>query len=548
MEILGGIHILVPRHHLYFNKIWDLPRERTVQALHESEFFFRESQRVAHIGSYRVDFVTGHWISSEVLDRIFGIDAAYERSVAGWLDLTHADDQPVLSGYVQDEVLGKGCPFDKEYRIVRKSDGEVRWVHGLGALTRNAEGTIIGMMGTIQDIADRKQAEAEQAHLALQLQQSWKMELVGRLAGGVAHDFNNMLGVILGNVDLALGQMAATDPLHDDLEEIRGAAVRSAELTHQLLAFARKQTLSPRVIDLNDTVAGTLKMLRRLLGEDVDLLWSPEPSLWPVRIDPTQVDQVLANLCANARDAIEGTGHITIETGRRVFSADECVHRLEVLPGEYVMLAVSDDGVGMDADTRARVFEPFFTTKEVGKGTDLGLATVYGIIRQSGGFVDVYSEPSHGSSFRIYLPRYVGASEPETPPAPVAPRPRGQETILLAEDEQGILALTARVLELHGYAVLRARTPGEAVRIAAEHPGEIHLLMTDVVMPEMNGRELAELLGTRHPKMRRLFMSGYSADVIAHRGVLPQGVHFIQKPFSQDALTRKVREVLDATA
>ncbi len=371
------------------------------------------------------------------------------------------------------------------------------------------------------------------------------MESVGRLAGGVAHDFNNMLGVILGNVDIALEQVAAGDPLREDLEEVRRAAVRSVELTRQLLAFARRQAVAPKVLDLNDTVTGMLKMLERLIGEDITIEWKPQPSLWPVKVDPSQVDQILANLCVNARDAITGPGRLVIETTHRTFTAAELAMHPEVAAGEYVLLSVTDNGVGMSTETLSHLFEPFYTTKAVGKGTGLGLATVWGIVRQNDGFVDVSSSLGSGSSIGIYLPRHVGEDPRAASPGLSPGGLRGQETILLAEDEPGLLALTARMLERQGYRVLRAGSPGEAIRIAAEHPGEIQLLITDVVMPEMNGSDLAQHLLALYPGMKRLFMSGYAADVEANRGVLESGLHFIPKPFSQEALTRRVRETLD---
>jgi two-component system, cell cycle sensor histidine kinase and response regulator CckA len=890
-------------------------RKQAEAALKEREFFFRESQRAARIGSYRTDFTTGVWKSSEVLDAIFGIDASYERSVSGWADLIHPDDNAMMTQYLQDDVLGEGQRFDKEYRIVRKSDGAVRWVRGLGELAFGADGAVTAMTGTIQDITerkeaverlrtseekfrnlfnnaqvgmfrtrldgsemldlndhylrifkrtreellgrptevrwanpqeraemvrrieadghvtdlefdllngdgevrrcvtslrlvpeegilegsiqditdrrqaedalraseqefrilaeampqivwgtrpdgwniyfnhqwveytgltleesyghgwntpfhpddqqlawdswqratrfdepyaiecrlrradgayrwflirgeplrgdngeilkwfgtctdihdiktaeeslrqserrlrditanmgewvwevdahgvytyssakggallgdvigktpfdfmppaeaarvapifaglaaakapirdlehwlvtkdgkdlclltngvpildadgnllgyrgvdkditDRKRAEQEQVRLDAQRQQSQKMESVGRLAGGVAHDFNNMLTVILGRTELVLLQTDVAQPIRAHLQEIEEAARRSAGLTRQLLAFARKQTVAPKVLDLNETVSGMLKMLQRLIGEDIDLRWQPKAELWPVRIDPSQVDQVLANLFVNSRDAIAGVGQITIETGHRTFTEADCSNRPEFVPGEYVMLAVSDSGCGMDRETLSHLFEPFFTTKSVGQGTGLGLATVYGIIRQNDGFIEAYSELAHGTSFRIYLPRHVGKSERAdiAEPRPVAPR--GHETVLLAEDEPSILAMTAEMLEQQGYTVLRAGTPGEAIRLAKEYAGEIHVLLTDVVMPAMNGRDLARNVLSLHPHVKRLFMSGYTADVIAHRGVLDDGVHFIQKPFSLDDLTAKVRAVLD---
>jgi CheY-like chemotaxis protein len=344
---------------------------------------------------------------------------------------------------------------------------------------------------------------------------------------------------------MALDKVDPAQPLFSDLQEIRKAADRSAHLTRQLLAFARKQTVAPRVLDLNETVEGMLKMLRRLIGEDIDLAWLPGAGLRPVRVDPSQIDQVLANLCVNARDAIEGVGKVTIETGAAAFDEAYCSEHPGLTPGEYVLLAVTDDGCGMDKKTLDRLFEPFFTTKEVGKGTGLGLATVYGIVKQNNGFISVKSEPGQGTTFRIYLPRHKAKTARMWHEGSAVPDARGQETILLVEDEPAILRMAAKILASQGYEVLPASTPGEAIRLAEAHPGEIHLLMTDVVMPEMNGRDLAKNVILLYPEIKRLFTSGYTADVIAHHGVLDEGVNFIQKPYSKQNLAAKVREVLD---
>jgi PAS domain S-box-containing protein len=396
------------------------------------------------------------------------------------------------------------------------------------------------------DTSEVRRAEEAREDLQVQLTQAQKMESVGRLAGGVAHDFNNMLGVILGHAELALLKLAADHPLHVSLLEIRKAAEHSASLTRQLLAFARKQTISTKVLDLNDVVGGMLKMLERLIGEDIQLTWRPGANLWPVKVDSSQVDQILANLCVNARDAIDGVGAITIETKRAEIDAAYCADHPGVVPGAYVQLAVSDNGCGMDPETLAKLFEPFFTTKAVGKGTGLGLAMVYGAVKQNHGFVDVDSEPGRGTTFTIYLPRHAGKPEPETrTDVAVRPAERGHECILLVEDEVAILEMTRQILEGLGYAVLAAATPGEAIRLARECAGEIHLLMTDVIMPEMNGRDLAKNLLSLYPELRRLFMSGYTADVIAHRGILEDGVFFIQKPFSINGLSAKIREALE---
>ena len=430
-----------------------------------------------------------------------------------------------------------------EYRV-RIPGQSIRWISGQSTPERLADGGI-AWYGFNTDITERKQAEAEKAALEAQLQHSQKMESVGRLAGGVAHDFNNMLGVILGHSEIALGQVEPAHSIHAHLDEIRKAAQRSADLTRQLLAFARKQTIAPQVLDINETVEGMLKMLRRLIGEDIDLAWQPKADLWPVKVDPSQIDQILANLCVNGRDAIADVGKITIETGNGAFDADYCALHSGYLPGEYVRLAVSDDGRGMDKETLAQVFEPFFTTKGVGAGTGLGLATVYGIVKQNDGFINAHSEPGQGTTFAIYLPRYAGKAEETRSDGAAQPLGRGHETILLVEDERAILEMTAEMLELHGYVVLAASTPGEAIRLAREHAGAIHLLITDVIMPEMNGRDLAKNLLSFYPHIKRVFMSGYTANVIAHRGVLDAGVHFIQKPFSIKELAAKVREALD---
>ena len=401
------------------------------------------------------------------------------------------------------------------------------------------------ILSSINDISERKRAGEEKAKLEGQLQQAQKMESVGRLAGGVAHDFNNLLGVILGHAEMALDRVDQAEPVHAELEEIRKAANRSADLTRQLLAFARQQVVAPKVLDLNDTVEGMLKLLRRLIGEDINLSWQPGAGLWPIKIDPSQIDQILANICVNARDAISDVGRMTIETENCAFDNDYCTDHAGFVPGEYVRLTLSDDGCGMSKETLSHLFEPFFTTKGLGKGTGLGLATVYGIVKQNNGFINVYSEQDQGTTFKIYLPRHVGKTTQTQKETPLKPLARGHETILLVEDESTLLDLSKRMLEKQGYRVLTAGTPGEAIRLAEEKAGEIQLLMTDVVMPEMNGRDLAKKMLSLYPNLKCLFTSGYTANVIVHHGVLDEGVYFIQKPFSIKELGTKVREALD---
>ncbi len=440
-------------------------------------------------------------------------------------------------------VISKGGEWHGEL-CNRRKNGELFWESAAISGLKNDAGEVTHYVAVKTDITGRRRAEAERAELEAQLQQAQRMESVGRLAGGVAHDFNNMLGVILAHAELA---MEAVDPkaqVHDDLEEIRKAATRSADLTRQLLAFARRQTVAPRVFDLNETVASMLKMLRRLIGENIELQWVPGAELWPVRLDPSQLDQILANLCVNAGDAIGTVGQVTIASENVTLDRHYCAARPGLEPGEYVQIVVSDDGSGMDAETLAHVFEPFFTTKEIGKGTGLGLATVYGIVKQNQGFISVASKLGKGSTITICLPRHVGSAD-LLDRSNTSHSVRGHETILLVEDEPAVLRVTKRMLEGLGYHVLAAGTPSEAMLWASEKR-DIHLVLTDVLMPKMNGRDLVKNLLTVLPNLKPVFMSGYTADVIALHGTLGDGVDFIQKPFSRRDLAAKIREVLDA--
>jgi PAS domain S-box-containing protein len=410
---------------------------------------------------------------------------------------------------------------------------------------RDAKGAVRGLVATSVDVSERIRVEEEKAKLQEQLLHAQKMESVGRLAGGVAHDFNNMLGVILGHVELAL-EDTVSNQVRSSLIEVQKAAQRSAELTGQLLAFARKQLISPRVLDLNLTVTALSTMLRRLIGENIQLEWKPAPDLWSIKADSVQLDQILANLCVNARDAIVNTGKIVIDVENCVFDKGTCAAQAGCHPGEYVQLAVRDDGCGMSQETQAHIFEPFFTTKVFGKGTGLGLATVYGIVEQNGGFITVSSEPGTGTTFKIYWPRHID----ETKPAAVAGSAarlglNGDETILFVEDEVALLDLGKIILKRLGYTVLAASTPEEAMRMAGQHRTRIHLLVTDVIMPEMTGVDLAKRLLPTLPGLKCIFVSGYTANVIAHHGVLDGNVNFIPKPFSGQALAAKVRAVLD---
>jgi two-component system, cell cycle sensor histidine kinase and response regulator CckA len=385
------------------------------------------------------------------------------------------------------------------------------------------------------------------AHRTLEAQylQSQKMEAIGRLAGGIAHDFNNMLAVILGYIDAVLLDMKPADPLYADLDQVRSAANRSAELTGQLLAFSRQQTIAPVVMDVNAQVQGIESLLQRLIGEDIRIRYTLDSKLWPIEMDPSQCDQILTNLAVNARDAMPGGGTLSIETSNVRLDEPVDPNRADFEPGDFVLLAISDTGCGMGPDMMGRLFEPFFTTKAPGKGTGLGLATLYGIVKQNGGHVNVYSEPDRGTTFRIYLPRCKGKANRAAAVPQSSGNQRGTETILLVEDDKMVRSLAKRVLERFGYTTLEAATPDEAIALCENHPGEIHLLLSDVVMPAMNGKELKERLSSLRPSLKTLYMSGYTADVIANRGILDKDTHFIAKPFSTAEIGKKVREVLD---
>ncbi|MFQ5719787.1 MAG: PAS domain S-box protein, partial [Acidobacteriota bacterium] len=397
----------------------------------------------------------------------------------------------------------------------------------------------------VRDISERRRVEAERDLMTAQLRQSQKLEAVGRLAGGVAHDFNNLLTVIIGCNDLMLETLEQNHPLHTDAEEIQTAAQRAASLTRQLLAFSRRQVFKPRVLDLNDVASGMQAMLERLIGEHVQLESIPDPELGYVKADPGQFEQVLMNVVLNARDAMPQGGKITIETANVHLDKTRTDGYTDIRPGHYVVLAVSDTGCGIDAETRAHLFDPFFTTKEVGQGTGLGLATVYGIIKQSGGEILVSSEPGRGTTFTIYLPRVEMAAVAAHPVEASGVPASGSETVLLVEDEDGVRALARRSLQQNGYNVLEAGQGSEALSIDEQHDGPIHLLVTDVVMPQISGPELAECLASSRPDMKVLYMSGYPDDAVIHHGLLDDGTeNFLPKPFTPRILASKVREVL----
>jgi len=440
-------------------------------------------------------------------------------------------------------IAGKNFYGIETRRLAR--DGRIIPVSISGSCYRNQEGSIEASVINLRDITEIRRAEAEKKKLEKQYRQAQKMEAIGQLAGGVAHDFNNMLNIILGYAQMALMKIGKSGPINAELQEIMSAARRSADLVKQLLAFARKQTIAPKALDLNVTVAGMLNMLRKLIGEDIDLQWMPAANLWPVKMDPTQVDQITANFAVNARDSIPGVGKITIETGNVELDDLYCIQHDGFISGEYAMLAVSDNGCGMDKETREKIYEPFFTTKQSGKGTGMGLATVYGIVKQNNGFINVYSEPGKGTTFKIYMPRCRDEAMVTDEPRPETGQLTGTETVLLVEDDEVLLKMAEIMLEEFGYDVLTTGSPNEAIELAGQYAGKIHLLMTDVVMPEMSGRDLQKRFSGLRPDAKCLFMSGYTANVIAHRGILDEGVNFLQKPFTMNDLAYKVREALD---
>lgn len=522
-------------------------RKQSETALKESEERWKFALEGAGDGLWDWDAVTNHVYFSRQWKAMLGYtEDEFGNTLDDWERCVHPEDIARVFSDLERHFRRETETFSNEYRI-RCKDGTYKWILDRGKVIEWTEnGKPRRIIGTHTDISYRKQAETEKTNLENKLQQAQKMESIGRLAGGVAHDFNNMLAVILGHTDLILMKMEDANPIRNNLLEIHSAAKRSADLTRQLLAFARKQAISPIVMNLNDAITGMLKMLQRLIGEDIYLTWQPAPDLWMVKADPSQIDQILANLCVNARDAIKSTGRITIETRNITIDESYCRNNPDAVPGEHVRFSVSDDGSGMERDSLPHIFEPFYTTKEIGKGTGLGLATVFGIVKQNNGFVNVYSEPGMGSTFSIYLPRLVNNNYQTLAENKEESIPRGDETVLLVEDETTILNMASSMLGMQGYNVLPAESPDEAIRLAREHAGAIHLLLTDVIMPNMNGKDLAKTLSSNYPDMKCLFMSGYTADIMAQNEIQEEELHFIQKPFSLSDLAFTVRNVLDA--
>lgn len=461
------------------------------------------------------------------------------------------DSIKIIMQAYEENIAMEADPYSdkKRNRILQveqyKADGSILWVSLNSSFIRDEAGSPIGLQGVTRDISDLKQAELEREKLYEQLLQAKKMESIGRLAGGVAHDFNNMLGVIIGHSDFALMKVKGSQDLELHLQEIRKAAERSINLTRQLLAFARKQEIEPKVLNLNSTIEGMLTMLRRLIGEDIDFLWQPGYNLWAVKVDPSQIDQILVNLCVNARDAISSIGKITIETENVSLDLKFCDTNPGLIPGNYVRLKVSDDGKGIEKDVLPHIFEPFFTTKEIGKGTGLGLATIYGAVKQNNGYINVISEINQGTSFHIYFPQFVFPVDEVNEENIIILPTTGNETILLVEDEPSILKMTTLMLESLGYNVLTSSSPSNALSLAEKNHDKINLLITDIIMPEMNGMELSNKLVSLYPNIKCVFISGYTDNVLANHGALDTSIPFLQKPFSINNLADLIRCVLD---
>jgi two-component system cell cycle sensor histidine kinase/response regulator CckA len=519
-------------------------RKRAEEALRVSEEKYRTILENIEEGYYEVD-TTGHFtFFNDSVCRLLGY---FKEELIGMNDRQYSDEENARKLYQTfNKVYRTGEPargFDWE--IIRK-DGTKRFVEASVSLLKDSEGKPCGFRGIARDITEHKRAERQMAALRQQLLQSQRVEAIGRLAGGIAHDFNNLLTVIRGYSQLSLLELKEDDKLRENIEEVQKATQKASDLTRQLLAFSRRQIMDMKVLDLNTLLRDLNKMLRRVIGEDIELVTVLAEDLGRVKTDSGQIEQVILNLAVNARDAMPNGGKLILETTNVDLDEGYARAHVAVTPGRYVMFSLSDTGVGMSPEVKEHLFEPFFTTKEKGKGTGLGLSTVYGIVKQSGGNIWAYSEPGRGATFKIYLPR-VNEPLKEIKERVLSEEiPRGSETILAVEDEEEVRKLTVQILKGQGYTVLEASHGEEAMKVAKEHGGDgIHLLLTDVVMPGMSGSELAKSLGSLLPKMKVLFMSGYTDNAIVHHGVLEEGVNYIQKPFTVDALAHKVREVLD---
>jgi PAS domain S-box-containing protein len=519
-----------------------------LEELRAAERRYRTLVEGLPLATWVVDLERRYVYTSPQLAELVGLaPGATIEDEDAWRLLVHRDDRERVDEERRD-WRGSGAfqPLSTEYRVLTGGD-EVAWVAELAVAVRNENGEIQHYQGSLQDVTERRHADEERSQLEDKLRQTQRVEAVGRLAGGIAHDFNNLLTAILGYGDLLHSKLDDHELLRAEVEGIRKAAERAASLTRQLLAFSRRQVLNPTVLNLNTVVGDMEKMLRRVIGEDVELSTRFAPELGSVKADRGQIEQVLMNLVVNARDAMEPGDSLLIETANVVLDEGYAARHVAAEPGHYVLLSVTDSGSGMDDETHRRAFEPFFTTKEAGKGTGLGLSTVYGIVKQSGGYVWLYSESSMGTTVKVYLPLVEDVAGEEKPPAPASPQlPAGSsETILLVEDEEIVRSLARTTLEAAGYHVLEAGSGEEALLIARD-PAEIDLLLTDVVMPGMNGRELAEHVTATRPGIAVLYTSGYSEEAITHQLPLDPNAAFLEKPFTAYALTQTVRDTLDS--
>jgi PAS domain S-box-containing protein len=518
-------------------------RKKAQEKLAQNASLLRMAGRLSRLGGWSVNLAEMTCVWSDEVAAIHEVPPGYSPPVEDGINF-YAPEWKERITEVFTACAREGIPYDEEMEILTARGRRV-WVRTVGEPIRDRSGAITTVQGAFQDITERKRAEEERRKLQQQVFQSQKMDSVGSLAGGVAHDFNNLLSVILNYTSFALDSLHEQDPLRADLVEVKKAGDRAAALTRQLLAFGRRQVLEPRVLNLNDVIRGLERMLQRILGEDVDLVWGLAPDLGMVTADPGQLEQVIMNLVVNARDAMPSGGQLRIESSNVNLDDSYAARHVGVSPGSYVVLAITDTGCGMDSATQERLFEPFFTTKEKGKGTGLGLPTAYGIVRQTGGTISVYSELRRGSTFKVYLPQLLGPRLERGTSVQDGVVRGGTETILVVEDDATVRRVAARMLGEEGYQVLTASSGGEAFLICEEHPGEVHLLLTDVVMPRMGGPELAERLRKLRPEMRVAFMSGYTEGTILHDGAEGSGTVFIAKPFERNVLKRKVREALD---
>ncbi|MBN2340318.1 MAG: response regulator [Deltaproteobacteria bacterium] len=541
LELLTAVFMIL----MFFQKVL-VNRDSYARTLEKERYFLKRAQEMGHLGTWEMDVEKNDIQWTEENYRIFGLPIGTPLSYQSFIECVHPDDREYVNAQWQRALNNQ--PYDIEHRVL--TDDGTKWVREKAELHFNESGTCVSAIGFTHDITQQKTAAQEKEKLHIQLAQAQKIETIGSLAGGIAHDFNNLLGVILGNAELALSDVPDNHPQTRLLEGILDAAERSAALTRQLLGFARQQPITPKVLDLNTVIEQMLRVLRRLLGEEIELAWHPGRNLRMIRMDPTQIDQIMTNLCANARDAIDGIGRVEISTQN--FDADASFFERHVFMNplsegidSFVKLVITDSGSGMDENTLNRLFEPFFTTKELGKGTGLGLSTVHGIIMQNQGHIEVDSVENQGTSFSLYLPQYVVHSPTVSTKSNNVDEFRGQEVIFVVEDDEAMKQMLSSMLENQGYTVYATTDPTNALQTARNMRCSIDLLVCDVIMPGLSGQEVVTSFRSAFPQIKYLYMSGYPADIIGRRGVLDEGVPFISKPFSSHDFAKKVREVLD---